>query len=373
VYPPTAIWESTKIRLYYIPAMILGTLTLLLCVRLYKTSRLSDLYWLGLVAGLAVWIHPMALYVAVPAVVWLLVNRPRLIPHLWRGIPLGIVGALPWIVFNLRHDFASFDQPAGPPPSTYAQRLSGFFDSLLPRELGLRHQFFGNWYLAPLSVVAYFVVLGSAVWALRHWHGAKTILLATGLAFPLLFAYPNASILNGEPRYGITLLPVLAVVAGYLVAKLPRPTIAAPAVLIVASLVSLVSLQRVVATTSPGEVLRPPPTGELWDYLDRTSVDRVYTDHWIGYRLEWEDRRPLLVLPIGADYYQLTVHSDGLGARVAVFYRGSARYVQWVHLLDRLGVAHETDDVGAYQVVRTPSLLPVSQMLGVLDAPTGAG
>ena len=75
VYPPATVWESTKVMLYYMPALLFAVCALLLCVRLYQDNRPRDIAWLGLVFGLSIWSHPIALYVAVPAVGWARVQR----------------------------------------------------------------------------------------------------------------------------------------------------------------------------------------------------------------------------------------------------------------------------------------------------------
>jgi hypothetical protein len=374
VYPAAAIWESTKVMLYYTPATVAGVCVMWLCVRLDRETRTTDIVLLGFVGGLSLWLHPMALYVGVPAVGWLIARRPKLLLSLWKAIPAALLGALPWIGFNLRHDFASLKQPLGPPPSTYSQRFIGFFDSLLPRDLGLRHFYAGDWFLPPFSVLLYAAVFVGLLVAVRRWHGPRTLLLTVAMAYPFVFAYPKSSIFNAEPRYGMPLLPTIALLLAYVAMRLPRPKVVAPAALAVAVLITGAGLHRVIQTTDAIKpaVLRSAPTGELWAYLERNHVEKVYAEYWVGYRLVWEDRQPLTVLPIAGDYYQLTVHSDGTGASTAVFLRGSGVDQRWIALMTKLGHSTQVDDVGAFVAVRTDAVVPVSEMLGVLDRPTGA-
>lgn len=376
VYPPAAVWESTKVMLYYTPAMVVSALAVLLCVRLAQddagTRTARDVAWLGFVVGLGVWIHPMVFYAAAPAVVWLVVRRPRLLADAWRAVPPALVGAAPWIAYNLRHGFPSLKQPVGAAPSTYSDRLSGFFDSLLPRALGLHNFYLGDWFLAPLSVALYAAVVVAVLVAYRRWHGDRTILLAIAMTYGFLFAIPKNSVFNLEPRYGMPLLPAIALGAAYTVSLVPWRRVAGPAALALAALVSAVSLHRVVVLTdspTPNVVLRPAPTGEVWAYLDARGIDRVYADYWTAYRLVWEDRRPLVVLPARGDYFRLTPKSDGAGASVAVFEKTSDGAARWQALVAKLGLTSEVDDIGAYVAVRTSAPVPVASMLGVLDAP----
>ena len=57
-----------------------------------------------------------------------------------RRCPRRIVGALPSIVWNLRHDFGSFHSTV-PDTTTYAHRLRLFVSPLLPLLLGLREDY----------------------------------------------------------------------------------------------------------------------------------------------------------------------------------------------------------------------------------------
>lgn len=68
---------------------------------------------LGLVAGLGWWNSPLILAALIPSVIWLfwlrrdLLRQPRLISMTLAGF---LIGASPWIAYNLRHSFASFHE-----------------------------------------------------------------------------------------------------------------------------------------------------------------------------------------------------------------------------------------------------------------------
>lgn len=359
VFPPAAVWESTKVMLYYAPSMVFSSLAVLVCVRLYQDQRSIDFAWLGLYCGLSLWCHPIALYVVIPAVAWLAVTRRRLLVHAWRALPAAVVGSLPWLWFNLHNDFSSLRQPGSGTPSGYGDRFLGFFESLLPRALGLRHQYGGDWYLEPLSTVAYVAALAGVVVAVRRWRGERTILLAVGLAFPFLFAVPANSIFTEEPRYAMTLLPTLALGGAYATSRVRWQELTPPVVLGVAATASVVSLQHVIDTTSDGAtVLRPPPTDEIWRYIEAQDVDTVYAEYWLAYRLVWEDRGDVTVLPISSDYYGLTGdHPEG--AAVALFYRSGDWADRWVDWVAQYGMPAKTVTTQSYRIVETPRALPV--------------
>lgn len=355
VFPPAAVWASTKVMLYYAPSMVFSSLVVLVCVRLYQDQRPNDFAWLGLLCGLALWSHPMALYVVIPVVGWLAVTCRRILVHAWRAVPAAVVGAMPWLWSNLHNDFSSLRDPGTAVQTTYGERFVGFFEALLPRALGLRHPYGGDWYFEPLSWVAYGVVLAGVVVAVWRWRGERRLLLVVGLAFPFLFAVPAASIHTAEPRYAMTLLPVLALGGAYAASRLRWRAITPPVVLALATAASTISLQHLLDTSSDANlVLRPPPTDEIWEYLDANGIDTIYADYWLAYRLVWEDRRDLTVLPIYADYYELTEdHREG--ASVAVFYGSGDWADRWANQFGQL----RTVSTKSYDVVYMPETLPV--------------
>jgi hypothetical protein len=369
VFSPALVWESTKVMLYYTPAVLLASLCMLLCVRLYQEARTRDIAWLGLVVGLAWWTHPMTLYAVVPAIAWLVWMRPRLLWESWRAVPTAIVGALPWIIHNAGNGWQSLEQPPGPAPSTYGQRFSGFFTELLPRATGLRYQYLGDWYLTPFSLVVYAGFFVCVLVAVRRWHGERTMLLAIGLAYPVLFSFPENSVFVAEPRYAMVLAPSLALGAAFVLMRVLRRWELAVAAVLVLSLVSLVSLRHVVVESAktPGlDVLRPADLGPIRDVLAAQGVEVAYAEYWLGFRLAFEDE-DLQVIPLNSYYLDLYEDAPDDGADVALFFTGSPMIERWETLLTQMGHTYEAETVDGYTLVWSSVRVPKAQTLGVLD------
>jgi 4-amino-4-deoxy-L-arabinose transferase-like glycosyltransferase len=372
VYPPATVWESTKVMLYYTPAVLLAVCAMLLCVRLYQDGRRSDLVWLGLVLGLSVWTHPIALYAAVPASVWLVVNRPRIVRELWRAVPTGLLGVFPWLWANMHNGWGSLEQPTGTAKSTFWARLSGFFEALLPRLAGLRSQYLGGWYLQPLSGVVYAALMVAALVALRRWKGERTLLLTVAIAYPFLFAVPRNSVFVDEPRYGMTLLPVLALCVGYGISRLLRAPLLSVAAVGLLAMVSLVSLRHVVVQTSDGqryEVLRPLDTDELWPVLREQHITVAYADYWIGYRLQFEQHSPFTILPVNSYYLDYRYTAPPEGSEYAIFSAGSPLIDRWIALVTAQGRTTELRATENYVIIKTDAKVPFASTLGLLELP----
>jgi hypothetical protein len=368
VFSPALVWESTKVMLYYTPAVLLATLCMLVCLRLYQEERTRDVAWLGLIAGLSWWNHPMTLYAVVPSIAWLAWMRPRLIREAWRAVPTAILGALPWLIENAGNGWDSLSQPPGPRPSTYGERFSGFFTDLLPRATGLRFQYLGEWYLTPFTFVVYAGFFICVLVAIRRWHGERTMLLAIGLAYPVLFAFPENSIFVAEPRYGMVLAPSLALGAAYVLMRVLKRWELAVAAVLVLSLVSLVSLRHVVVESAktPGlDVLRPVDLDPIQEALRAQNVDVAYAEYWLGFRLAFEDE-DLKIIPINGYYLDLYEDAPDAGSDVAAFFTGSPKVAEWEAFLTQKGHTFEEQTVDRFTLVWSAPV-PKAETLGVLD------
>ncbi|TML19722.1 MAG: hypothetical protein E6G39_01170 [Actinobacteria bacterium] len=374
IYPAATVWDSTKVRLYYTVALLLVALGMLVALRLYDSADPTnrDVAAFGAIGGLCVWTHPMAMYAFAPTVAWLLICRPALA----RCAPLfattAIVGALPWLVYNARHDWGSLRQPLPSAPSTFKQRFEGFFRALLPRLTGLRHFYNGPWFLRPWSQII-FVALGVlAIIGIARWRGNRTLLLAIAIAYPLFFSIPRNSVFVAEPRYGVPFVPVLAVSAAALIVWISRARVAViTGLLAVAALVTALSLQRVIdgseQTAVQATVLRPISTDPVWQAIAERDLRATYADYWLAYRLVFEDRRDVLVIPLANDYYGIGgKHQQGADA--AFFYRDSGCLAGWLEVVKGMNMTATTEPIGDYVLVRTPQPVPVPVIAAAMAA-----
>ena len=293
IWPSYEVWKSMRAHGFYGSALVLSLLALLLVLRLRDQPSRWDAAALGLVLGLGWWQTPQFALVAAPAVLWLLVVRRHSLVGFWPALPAAVLGALCWLVANVRHDWYSFDYAPG--GGTYFSRFRGFFTATLPMALDLRVPFALEWALgAVLSGLLLVVALGWVAYLVLRLREQLGPLVVVVLAFPFLYAASSFTWLVEEPRYLVLLTPVLALLVA---AALRRPPFAAVA-LAAAFALSLTGLVRIEDApryqTRTGHVDVPDDLGPVLDALDARGDRTVRADYWVAERITFESRERIV-------------------------------------------------------------------------------
>jgi hypothetical protein len=309
--PASFVWWATKAGLYW-GSLTLALVVLLLLCRVAARSRDNVRYppWreageaalLGLATGLAFWANPQTLYVMVPAYLWyapVVLRRWRYLPVL--GI-MALLGAAPWIRYNLAYHWASFQ--FAPQPAVaggYLGRVRQFFQIALPMALGVRVPFTRAWVLGALGVTVVVLVLALfAVGAFRLPARARLLVLLA-VVYPFLFAYSPYSWYVDHPRYLLFLAPTAAMLLG---AAMPRRLLGGAVAggiglgLIALGAFGLAAMSSSGKTAPYGpDVLVPANLGPLDQLLTRYHVRYAFADYWLAYRTTFETRETTIVSP----------------------------------------------------------------------------
>lgn len=329
--PAPLVLMSTKGRLYYGTTLVLTCACVLLCLRLAERRSRLDMAVLGLVVGLGLWTAPFVFYVFVPALSWLAFKCPRRLRDAPLAIPGALLGAFPWLAYNLHRGWVSLDQGAQGIGTTYGSRLQNFFTDLLPRLLGLR-TYWGAWRLQGFGKFFYLATLVAfatlvAVCLLRR-APRLTPLVCILVAYPFLFAVPEASWYVNEPRYGLFLAPTIALLAAAALTRLVRHPPAHLAVVALAAAASVSGLAQLMdfGRANPGlHDLASEPVGALGAVLERRGITTVVADYWISYALTFETDERIIATPISnVRYRPYDERVRAAGATDYVLYPGSA-------------------------------------------------
>jgi 4-amino-4-deoxy-L-arabinose transferase-like glycosyltransferase len=310
IWPIYAVWKLEIWSGFYGGDLLYAALVLLLALLIDDAPTLRRIALFGLVIGLAFWESVQIVAVIVPTLAWLTIRRPRAWTRAWIAVPGFLVGALPWILSNLRHDWWSLRQYGG--SGTYLYRLHGYVTATFPMMLGLRQPFSSEWLLGRVaSGVAYLTALALIAVAAWRWRREpRSLFPFVVLAYPFFYAYDEMTSNTSEPRYVVVLLPALVLLVAGLASTVPRAAV----VLGVASLLTVAGLVRWVdwhnnparaIPFNPGEVNLSPLIGAL----ERDGIDHAYADYSVAYRLTFDTRERIIVSE--ADLANLAVAAPG--------------------------------------------------------------
>ena len=318
------VWKSTRAHGFYGSGLVLGLAVILLTLRLADRVTRRDLLLLGLALGLGWWATPQVLMLAVPAVAWLFWRRRNVLRHAWLVGAAAIVGSLPWIVSNVRHDWFSFRAPR--PDVSVADRFHNLLATTLPSAVGTRLPFTLEWIGgAFVGGCLYAALLAAIVWTVVRRRTQLGPLLPVLVAFPAFYALSPYTSLITEPRYLVLLGPVLALIlvaAGGTAGR--SAAIACALASLTAVGIGLLTRQDV-AIAHSDDVAIPKDADPLLRTLEAHDVRHAYADYWIAWRIVFESGEKLIAVPGRGP--ALTAASDrgprdpGEAGRYPSFYR----------------------------------------------------
>ncbi len=332
---------------------------------------------LGLAAGLGLWVTPLCLPLTAAAVLWVWVRglaRPRSLPPFAAGAALG---ALPWIIWNARHGWASLraEEAGHVDLAGLLANAKGFVTVSLPILTGAarpnhlpgspEEPFPGASVLAPLALL---LLVAPVLGRLRR--DGRVLLGVLALAAVTGAALLSRRVSPAEPRYfmaAYVVVPALLGAAADWWLATRRRTLAA---LAAGLLLVVTHVGGYARATVHGPVVDDAqvtgPLDALIGALRRLGVRRVWASYWISYRLAFETGESILASPLGAEdvvripSYAAAVKAASDAAVVTLPPR-TACFAGW---LDERGVPAVRTTAGAFTIF---SSLPVS-VLTTLDA-----
>ena len=319
------VW-STKARGGFIELVYIGAFALLLTVRWIKTARPSTLSTaaIGTVLGFGWWTNNQIVFFMVPIamIMALRINSSRLpvlerlvsfLHHALSGIVGFLFGGLPFWLYNIKHEFISFQMFTSAGKRDLASQLYGLFDSAIPILVGAKRFWESTDIFPGSTIVAYLlygaVIAGITLGGLEELlslvklkvgrYGPATLLLAFLLTTFATFSLSSFGHLVQAPRYLLPAYVALFVLIGIAVDSVYRlsPTLGR---LLLTSFVAMNLLSAYAGGRAvPGEpiVFRYDRVShdhsELLSWVQENGVKFVKTNYWIGYRLAFETSESL--------------------------------------------------------------------------------
>jgi len=389
---PPAMWAlwSTKARGGYAEVLFLGEALLLISLWL-ATQKRPPWGWLawGLVAGLALWTHLLAVVYILPAVAFLALRRRRWVTsEVLAGCVGLLVGVAPLLVANFSDGYATLAIVSGPAGITVEplgellrflrtgiSMLAGVGRPVPPLTLASDLA----WDVptaGPLVVVAPLVVVlvGVLVWHLpsvrRLISGQPcsdaALLVLVALMVPVTLIFTSYGYFMAEPRYALPLYSAVPLVANA-VWQLPlRMRFATGFVIVALSVWNIVATAALVMRPSDLVDSTPDNRQALIGYLASQDRHQVYTDYWIAQTIMFESKDQIQAAVIADGPNRYLPAADNVAQTpnaVAVFVRDSGTDQRFAARLAEVGARAKVTSVDAYHVYSD-----VSPLDAVLEA-----
>ena len=345
--PSFFVLRSTHAYGFYGTAIVVSLTILLVVLRLRERDSSREVVGLGLLLGVGWWTTPQIVFVAVPATLWLLVRAPGILRRTPLIAAAAMVGATPWLVWNLRHGWQSLSTEifAGVGDNSYVTHFRGFFNPLLPMALGLHVPYSKVWILErTLALGIYLAVLALFAFAVaRRWRQAE-LLLVVALAYPFLYSLSPAAFYLDEPRYLFLLSPVLALIAALGLEARWRQAVALAAV----GAMCLAGLRQINAFNP---VTNPSSLGPVFATLGDHHIDRLFTPYVIAHRIVFDSKERIVAAPIEYVRYppqDAMVRAEARPAYLLV--RGSPLQADFEMSLEVLGVTARKATAGVFDL-----------------------
>lgn len=363
--PPVALVEwSTKARGGFIELVVLGTLALLVALKIARKGGKGGFFALSLVLGLAWWVNNQAIFYIVPIALYLMVKFP--VAHLLKRVPAGVLGfflgGAPFWYANLVHEpkFATFNFLSGRSsfPDETLQYLSGVFTESLPILVGAKRFWTAAESFPYASLIGYSLLTLSILTVLLG-RRIPSLLILTFLTIPVIFSFSSFGWLTSAPRYLLPIYSVLFVLTGVACQRLPRS-------LAVVNLVGCLSLAilsnyqgGVIVPGQPfvsGEDRAGQSHQELYRWLKTRNYRHIRTNYWIGYRVAFETNELVTFSLYGEPSSARIPEYEDQGLSYgedAPFIIVPSQRLTLLAQLDRLNLSPVVTQVGEYLAVET--------------------
>jgi hypothetical protein len=356
VYPPFFLWWSTKARGFYWVSLVLVLAALLYAMRLVADFRRRDVAIFGALLGVCWWTSPQTIFVLLPLGAWLAVRVRRHWRDLWPAVPAALVGAGPWLWWNLHHGWRSLSLPDSIVQSTYLGRLHVLFTQTVPEMLALRAPYTHDWLLGAVGIATYAAVLVAfvvfTVVVIRAGGTQRTRwepLLAIMIGFPLVYALPSRTWYTGEPRYVLLLVPVAVILLCAHLTTVRRQVIALGIALVLATtMLSTIGHANDSAALKEGH---PADVTPLIAALHARHIRTLYANYWIAYPITFESGQSILATSTGDMRDTSLEHAvDRSSPSTYVVERNSIAETRLDRDLRRLQVHYERATIGRFVI-----------------------
>ncbi|MGI8492832.1 MAG: hypothetical protein ACR2KC_05560 [Acidimicrobiales bacterium] len=371
-FPAFAIPFSTAPELFYNPIVLLGLLLVLMSLRVVErpSNLVNGLLW-GLLGGVGWWLGPTIVIFAIPAFAWAVMFSSRRVPLRLVGVAtIGfLVGALPWLVYNVMHPLASFH--GVPRVEPYSEHARSLLTSGLPTLFNLKIIDPGDWVITPVIGIPASILMGVllavlCVGMLRRRHPLPAVLVV-GLVV-VVFIPTSYTVANGRYIYYLA-APLAAVVASAGKSRRARRVLTAVIIASTALWFTQFGGFRNGVWTTVSHLGSDHIGAAAVDYrtvkkLESLRATRLFADYWQSYKYSFLSDERIVFYSFVTDRSRSYDASVMGNADPAYLFPAHSLRIAWLEArLTHLGVRFDKWDVENVVVIRPRSKVLPQQLL----------
>lgn len=335
--PVNQVLYSTVTLGGYTEALLLGCGCLYLAEKIQADRGSSTPGWapffLGLLAGLGLWVFGFSLVFSIPAVTFACrayYCRYRFKGNFWRGnmlLLLGVIlGAAPWWGAALQQGFSPLvreltGSAVAVEQTSFLQRSASHLVSLLllgvPAGMGLRPPWSAEWILLPLIPIVLTIWLWITIHAIRLTRENESVkmLLCVLLTLFLAFVFTSFGV-DPSGRYFIPVGMVLMMLGGGILAgdqTEKYPWLAPVCLLILVFYQSYGAIEAVrnspyglTTQFAPDTSISPEDREKLIAFLREQGFTTGYSDYWTSYPTAFLTEEEIILIPRLPYHHDLT-------------------------------------------------------------------
>lgn len=343
--PVFLVFISLFATAYMENLFICGLITLLVFSLLeVSESRIWIYTSIGLLSGVAAWNNLTSVFVLIPAFIAVLykVIKSKKSSAMLMYASAMLIGALPLLAFNLRHDWQTFRfllAESGGGGLTQTMNNAGNLLGIVKAIFGFGAA--GEPWQSMVIIIYIAAFVGAFIMAIKNGRGAirrnVAFLFLVLAVFKVLFALTKYGALN-EARYALVLYLLYPVFFGALVVRIGKYTRAVS--MLIVTLALFVNIAGVVKEAQKA----PPPTSELAVSLEDLGIDRIYTGFWTAYQLTFVSKEKIICSSTKPNVYQqyADLVRDADPARIGVLFSPqTTNESRWRRQLAELRVAYK--------------------------------
>ena len=310
ISPTMLIQWSTKARGGFIEVVLIGALALLITLKWIKNPTKKLTLLIGLLLGLGWWVNNQVIYFILPIGLWMLLrllpNFLTIFQHFLLGFIAFLLGGLPFWIYNINHDFVTFEMFGAAGGKGIVKNVNGLFNVALPIVLGAKK----DWSLKSTflySDIVGWCGLGFFLLIYIIWRRREICRLLMGkldlktplelffvfiLSVLLIYSLSSFGSFIKEPRY---LLPIyvglIALLASILAYIMQANRFLGYLLVVCVMAFNLLSYKSALEAKEPevfeGERVSRDHS-DIIKLLHKLNIKFIRTDYWIGYRLAFE-------------------------------------------------------------------------------------